>query len=489
MGDVLRFMRAVSQTGFWTNQEKAELFRLTDQLSSRDYGLETATGISDSGDPWFIVYDSDSGDVLVHVARINGRFVVHQMADDVMVEGDDLRRLISRAVEQGSGAEIINFSNAVTLAALALVVEFFLTTDSAAATGDDDHIMMVPIIATLPAWHNDSSGDQDAPAPPDRVADRGPAPGTGHGWTLPVVGESMLTGPARHAVTLPVSLVIVTDGAALTRPAAMPSLDVAVPAADLRGDDGDDRLVGGPGNDVLIGNDGHDSLFGGNGDDLLIGGAGNDLLVGDAGRDTLIGGEGDDRLIIDAQDVATGGAGADTFIVTDSLLATWVTLVNTGTDMITLSGSVLDFRILENDRLLFDSQRWQVVVRLPDAGKNGGDSTSTGPADTGGSDKGLIGGGTGDKGVGIAGGTDDGDFGMAGGTGLAGGDDGNRGIAPPGIEIDIDTDNDGDSDVIISLVPGATLGGVTGIAGSAGGLSVIGGLIQDDPPIDTGYFG
>ena len=42
------------------------------------------------------------------------------------------------------------------------------------------------------------------------------------------------------------------------------------------------------GNDVLIGGDGNDQLFGGNGDDVLFGGMGTDILNGGRGRDTFV---------------------------------------------------------------------------------------------------------------------------------------------------------------------------------------------------------
>jgi Ca2+-binding RTX toxin-like protein len=100
--------------------------------------------------------------------------------------------------------------------------------------------------------------------------------------------------------------------------------------AHLKGDGGNDTLIGGWGNDKieggnnndvldgrygndnLWGQDGADTLYGGWGDDKLVGGAGdddllgefdNDELIGEDGNDYLSGGHGDDRL--------TGGKGRD----------------------------------------------------------------------------------------------------------------------------------------------------------------------------------
>ncbi|CTQ49974.1 calcium-binding protein [Jannaschia donghaensis] len=122
--------------------------------------------------------------------------------------------------------------------------------------------------------------------------------------------------------------------------------DLLVGGADddtLFGADGDDTLDGGQGDDVLQGQDGRDLLLGDSGDDLLLGGNDADLLFGENGQDTLRGGTGNDILIgiesnagvaddsvenagdtldggfgndlilVGSQDVATGGAGADTF--------------------------------------------------------------------------------------------------------------------------------------------------------------------------------
>lgn len=98
----------------------------------------------------------------------------------------------------------------------------------------------------------------------------------------------------------------------------------------LSGGGGRDTLVGGAGNDRLTGGAGESWLSGGLGDDLLRAGPGNDTLDGDEGNDTLIGndgtatpdslrylnaGSGDDVLHIGAGDLASGGAGADSFVL------------------------------------------------------------------------------------------------------------------------------------------------------------------------------
>jgi Ca2+-binding RTX toxin-like protein len=62
----------------------------------------------------------------------------------------------------------------------------------------------------------------------------------------------------------------------------------------LRGDSGNDELLGGPGDDVLQGGSEDDFLDGGSGNDSLSGDDGDDILLGGAGADKLEGGTGKD---------------------------------------------------------------------------------------------------------------------------------------------------------------------------------------------------
>ncbi|NEO64641.1 MAG: hypothetical protein F6J98_31230, partial [Moorea sp. SIO4G2] len=131
----------------------------------------------------------------------------------------------------------------------------------------------------------------------------------------------------------------------------------------LRGDAGDDSLIGGLGEDTLSGGSGNDSLRGGSGNDTLSGGSGNDSLRGGSGNDSLSGGLGQDTIVgvdptssnpgINEIDTLTGGAGADTFVLGDSNNPYYVgggaadyaeiTDFVSGTDTIQLHGNVADY--------------------------------------------------------------------------------------------------------------------------------------------------
>ncbi|MFV3127770.1 hypothetical protein [Niveispirillum sp. KHB5.9] len=353
---MLNFIRAVRQTGQWTNQEKAELFRLTDALSDDNVEIETASGISDAGDPWFVIYHAVTGDVLVHVARIAGKFVVHEMSRDLLVEGDDLRRLLGRA--SGRGEELFaQAQNVVVLAALAMVVDFYLSTEPAeaaeaptVASVDDDMALaaILPLAGMLADAEAIKSNAHAVMADSDGDRPHGALLLTGALDLKAMEGdESPLPDPVAMAV----------------RPITPPAHHEAVTAIEATAlpDAPGMTLVGGTGNDTLIGGDGHDLLIGGEGDDLLEGGAGNDTLIGGAGHDTLVGGAGDDVLVLDADDIAFGGAGADTFVITDSVVSQWVTVSQSG-GTINLLDQLKDFTLAEGDRLTFGTLDWDVTI-------------------------------------------------------------------------------------------------------------------------------
>ncbi len=78
----------------------------------------------------------------------------------------------------------------------------------------------------------------------------------------------------------------------------------------LQGKGGNDTLNGENGNDALTGFTGNDVIDGGRGYDRIFGGEGNDTLTGGAARDTLIGGDGDDSINgNDGIDTLAGGTG------------------------------------------------------------------------------------------------------------------------------------------------------------------------------------
>ena len=80
----------------------------------------------------------------------------------------------------------------------------------------------------------------------------------------------------------------------------------------LRGDEGNDYILGGPSFDDINGNMGNDTVIGGAGTDWVVGGKDNDLIFGDAGADLVYGNLGADTLEAgDGDDIVRGGQDND----------------------------------------------------------------------------------------------------------------------------------------------------------------------------------
>lgn len=91
-------------------------------------------------------------------------------------------------------------------------------------------------------------------------------------------------------------------------------------AVDIDTGYGSDIVTGSGQADTLRGNVGDDKISGGLGQDTIYGGAGSDTLFGadDTSEDMLYGGDGNDVIHIKG-DIATGGAGSDTFVIHDGI--------------------------------------------------------------------------------------------------------------------------------------------------------------------------
>lgn len=80
---------------------------------------------------------------------------------------------------------------------------------------------------------------------------------------------------------------------------------IAIPAL-LRGQEGNDTIIGGSGNDLIRGEAGNDRLEGRNGNDTLEGSGGDDYLSGGFGVDLLYGGSGKNTIVDEPNDNPPG---------------------------------------------------------------------------------------------------------------------------------------------------------------------------------------
>lgn len=83
----------------WQNQELADLFRVRQLLSGANVPLDTARGITDEGDPWF-VFCHLNGDVFIHIARIDGFYVLDSPSVQRPLRGNSFNTLVADFTNQ-----------------------------------------------------------------------------------------------------------------------------------------------------------------------------------------------------------------------------------------------------------------------------------------------------------------------------------------------------------------------------------------------------
>jgi len=115
---------------------------------------------------------------------------------------------------------------------------------------------------------------------------------------------------------------------------------------------GDDIIFAGPGADNLTGGMGNDLLFGGRGNDLIQGGAGDDTISGESGQDILLGGPGRDIFVLSTETAVVNRSQVDVLVdfqvgedaigLTDGLTSDDIILESLGTNtIITIADSNL----------------------------------------------------------------------------------------------------------------------------------------------------
>lgn len=392
LGDVIHITRTIARNGDWTDQEKGELLRLMHGLAAQNLLPETARGVSDAGDPWFVVSHPTTGEVLAHVARIAGRFVVHHMAEDLVLEGENLRELMLQVLGDPPDTRRTGSDTRppppLILAALVLVTDFFLSTEPVQAkepareeaadtvppeSSDAEDAASVVPFAEGPAVERNSArmaenaavldGRQNNEAARPAASER-PTQTATVAWLSTLIAVSLTEGlhwPVGEGMAVATREPLGDDiGQYIAGTEGDDRVEGGATDDTIEGGGGADALHGGAGSDRLFGGDGDDRLEGGDGDDRLDGGSGNDTLHGGNGRDLLVGGDGDDVIFISTGDRAVGGHGADRFVITASLLDEWQEVAQAG-QPVELKDYVADFDIA-TDRLDLDTRGGTVVL-------------------------------------------------------------------------------------------------------------------------------
>ena len=108
---VIPFRKKVDAVG-WRHDELAECYRVVGLLARSGLPVSIDSGLTDEGEPWAIVLREDTGDVLLHMARLDGSFVVVSAAGPVAQRGESLRAVLDTAVQTGGLAMLTRRSAA-----------------------------------------------------------------------------------------------------------------------------------------------------------------------------------------------------------------------------------------------------------------------------------------------------------------------------------------------------------------------------------------
>lgn len=86
--------------GNWSRDDLAQLQHAAGALRYPGCALDTDSGLTDEGEPWFAVYHAESGEVVTHFARINGTCVACAPFLKGSLHGAVLPELIERFLER-----------------------------------------------------------------------------------------------------------------------------------------------------------------------------------------------------------------------------------------------------------------------------------------------------------------------------------------------------------------------------------------------------
>lgn len=111
LSSVLPFRKKID-SGEWRSDELAECYRIVGLLARSGLPVSIDSGLTDEGEPWAIILREDTGDVLLHMARLNQSFVVVSAAGPIAQRGESLRAVLDTAVRTGGLAMLTRHSAA-----------------------------------------------------------------------------------------------------------------------------------------------------------------------------------------------------------------------------------------------------------------------------------------------------------------------------------------------------------------------------------------
>lgn len=365
--DVISFVNASGRAG-WSPRELAEIWRLGELIRARGLDLDIETGRSDEGDPWVAITEPETGQLVAHIAREDGRYVLVDGEGTLLAEGGGLRPLLASSlpstdaaasaaplaqpIEAGEALAVVRLAIADWLTEGELPLSPELEAELLAAAFDQDRLTAIgrelqlsfaPDVMDVPPVLPPSAV-LDLPVPTDPEPPEAstapvaslPEPVSGEeetGGSLarrPVVAEDAEGSAPQETDGGSVAPLRTSSGfgervaarwleeAAEASPPAATEAPAVVPGSASLVEPEDEApqhkpevieapvVMAAP---VRMAEAAASLSTRGT---LLLGGDGNDWLIGGLGADTLIGGAGADTLIGgDGNDVLIGGSGVD----------------------------------------------------------------------------------------------------------------------------------------------------------------------------------
>ena len=96
---ILRFSLPSSVMLGWSSRELAEFYRVEAFLIQSGISVDTDEGFTDEGDPWFVFCDVITSEVIVHFARVSGRYLIAGPAFPQSVQGRDFGSLVAALLD------------------------------------------------------------------------------------------------------------------------------------------------------------------------------------------------------------------------------------------------------------------------------------------------------------------------------------------------------------------------------------------------------
>ncbi|ADG09848.1 hypothetical protein B7G68_06955 [Caulobacter segnis] len=330
MGEVLAFAPR-PPAGDWTASERGLLLLLTQHLE-KSYGeVDAVFGQTDSGDPWYVVTDANQ-EVLVHVARIEGQFVVHDAAVDMFHQVGSLwsalRQMLASGAPEEAGGVVVAFNpasrEAQSFLSLVIAVGLYLELREA-GFGDiarldfgslprNGDLAVEGVTSKLIAALNLDAERVGAQSLPQAVP-------TNENTAPPAAKSEGVKAPALETPSTALAGLMVTKAHAQTiapaAPSSEPPAQIQQHAMSTAEGSGDTQGFAGT-RSVISGTPGNDNLVGSAEGEVIRGGAGDDRIDGAGARsgvDRIDGGAGNDRIVMGSRVVASGGEGGDTFLI------------------------------------------------------------------------------------------------------------------------------------------------------------------------------